>query len=138
VSYIQLHTSIQNPSSKLQKFYLSINSVNFSNFNLCNSFRKVFYQFHFPILGLPMQSEGLTIPKSNFAIMPITISYSNKNTPLKNTPFFLFQDWEDFPDPQIKFIHDRFEFNLKLKNHFLNQLSDVPVCNRLFCPVCHL
>ncbi len=44
--------------------------------------------------------------------------------------------WHDFEDDQIKFIRNRLEFNKKLKLHFLNKLSPVPVCNRLFCPNC--
>ncbi len=45
---------------------------------------------------------------------------------------------ENFPDQNIKFIQDRFEFNSKLKDHFLNKLSITPTCNRLLCPTCHL
>ncbi len=89
---------------------------------------------------LDYQCNQKSWPTPNWTSQSCQLQYPTliKTLPWKTPPFFLFQDWEDFPDPQIKFIHDRFGFNLKLKNHFLNQLSDVPVCNRLLCPVCHL
>jgi hypothetical protein len=69
----------------------------------------------------------------------------NFNIPFTRTafldkhPLFAFpRIWDEFPDQNIKFIRNRFEFNTELKNYFLNRLSDVPVCNRLLCPVCHL
>jgi hypothetical protein len=46
--------------------------------------------------------------------------------------------WSSFPDEQIKFTRNVKEFNKLLKNHYLNMLSSVPVCNRLLCPHCHL
>jgi hypothetical protein len=45
--------------------------------------------------------------------------------------------WDEFLFHQIKLICSRFEFNAELKNYYLKQLSDVPVCNRLLCPVCN-
>jgi hypothetical protein len=44
--------------------------------------------------------------------------------------------WEDFPDVQIKFIRKKTEFDEKLKDFYLKDLSDVPNCNRLFCYSC--
>jgi len=45
--------------------------------------------------------------------------------------------WESFPDDRIKFIRNKIEFNLELKNYFLQQLNANIVCNRLFCPACN-
>jgi hypothetical protein len=44
--------------------------------------------------------------------------------------------WDEFPDENIKFIRNKSEFNLSLKNFYLNQLNSNIVCNRLFCPAC--
>ena len=46
--------------------------------------------------------------------------------------------WESFPDDRIKFIRNKIEFNLELKNYFLQQLNANIVCNRLFCPACNM
>lgn len=52
-------------------------------------------------------------------------------------PLFSFPRlWENFLDEQIKFIRKKSEFDEKLKKHFLNELSSVPNCNRLFCYSC--
>jgi hypothetical protein len=56
---------------------------------------------------------------------------------LKLHPLISFPTlWEDFPDEGIKFIREKAEFNLKLKNYFLDLLSPIVRCNRLFCPSC--
>jgi hypothetical protein len=66
------------------------------------------------------------------------IPYARTNT-LSKFPLAAFPKlWEEFPDENIKFVGTKEEFNLKLKNHFLNELNNVPVCNRLLCPACHL
>ena len=44
--------------------------------------------------------------------------------------------WETFPDERIKFLRNKIEFNKELKQHFLNNLSNQVICNRLFCPAC--
>ena len=45
--------------------------------------------------------------------------------------------WENFPNEQIKFIRNKADFNFKLKEYFLNNLSNTPSCDRLFCPSCN-
>ena len=52
--------------------------------------------------------------------------------PLYNYP----KIWQDFPNEQIKIIRKTAEFDQKLKNYFLNDLSAVASCNRLLCPAC--
>ena len=37
--------------------------------------------------------------------------------------------WSTFPDEGIKFIRNVQEFNLALKNFYLDQLSSIPTCN---------
>ena len=54
------------------------------------------------------------------------------NFPLYNYP----KIWQNFPSEQLKIIRKTTEFDLKLKNVFLNDLSAVAVCNRLLCPAC--
>jgi len=44
--------------------------------------------------------------------------------------------WDSFPEGRIKFIRNKLEFNKELKEHFLNNLNSIIVCNRLFCPSC--
>jgi hypothetical protein len=45
--------------------------------------------------------------------------------------------WLNFPNEDIKFIRNKLEFKKKLKDHFLSQLKDLVICDRLFCPQCH-
>jgi hypothetical protein len=44
--------------------------------------------------------------------------------------------WENFPDIQIKFIRNKIEFDEKLKSFYLDDLSSIVNCNRLFCYSC--
>ena len=52
--------------------------------------------------------------------------------PLYNFP----KIWESFPDHQIKILHKNSEFDKKLKQYFINDLSDTVDCGRLLCPAC--
>ena len=52
--------------------------------------------------------------------------------PLYNFPKL----WQDFPNEQLKITRKPTEFDSKLKEFFLNDLSAVIVCNRLLCPAC--
>ena len=54
------------------------------------------------------------------------------NFPLYNYP----KIWQNFPSEQLKIIRKTTEFDAKLKNYFLNDLSSVVACNRLLCPAC--
>ena len=62
----------------------------------------------------------------------------NKRAESAANPYVKKRLWDDFPDHEIKFIRNRTEFDVQLKNHFLSMLSVVPMCNRLLCPACHL
>jgi hypothetical protein len=58
---------------------------------------------------------------------------------LSRMPLFSFPKiWTNFENELIKSTKNKSEFNLNLKNHFLNNLSDTVICNRLLCPTCHL
>ena len=54
--------------------------------------------------------------------------------PLFNYP----KIWQDFPDEQIKFIRKKPEFDSKLKQFFIDDLSSTVNCNRVLCPTCLL
>ena len=69
-------------------------------------------------------SDQLQIPHSNMVGLDVF--------PLFNFP----KIWQDFPDEQLKFVRKSYEFDLKLKIYFLNDLSANIVCNRLLCPAC--
>jgi len=45
--------------------------------------------------------------------------------------------WQDFNNENIKFIRNKLQFNKELKMYFLDQLSDVIICDRLLCSQCH-
>jgi len=50
--------------------------------------------------------------------------------------FNFIKVWLQFPDEQLKFTRNKIEFDNKLKNFYLNDLSENIICNRLFCPSC--
>ena len=64
----------------------------------------------------------------------LRLTHANLTTldlfPLYNFP----KIWQEFPEEQIKIIRKPSEFEAKLKNSFLSDLSSTVVCNRLFCP----
>ncbi len=73
------------------------------------------------------------ILRSNEEIyIPFARLSSTALLPLTNFPKL----WHEFQDERIKFIRNKHEFNTELRTHFLNQLSYIPICNRLFCPSC--
>ena len=76
------------------------------------------------------------------AILRNHLAYAIPSSRLASTekfPFFSFPRlWGLFPDENINIIESKTLFNLKLKEYFLNTLSDNYKCNRLLCPHCHL
>ena len=44
--------------------------------------------------------------------------------------------WQIFPDEQLKFTRKTSVFDSKLKKYFIDDLSEIVVCNRLLCPAC--
>jgi Reverse transcriptase (RNA-dependent DNA polymerase) len=46
--------------------------------------------------------------------------------------------WNEFDDFEIKSIHNKLDFNNKLKQFLLDKLNANISCNRLLCPHCHL
>ena len=69
----------------------------------------------------------------NIYIPFVRLSFS-QNQPLINIP----KSWTSLNEPSIKIIRDKKEFNSKLKDYFIEQLSEIYICNRMLCPVCHL
>ena len=60
-------------------------------------------------------------------------------TTTDNFPLALFPRlWNNFSEESIKNIASKTEFNFKLKNFFINELSEDFTCGRLLCPHCHL
>ncbi len=70
---------------------------------------------------------------SNDIIIPF-----NRLTSMNNFPFTAFPKlWQDFPKPDIKNIQSKLQFDLQLKQYFIDKLSSTVNCNRLFCPTCY-
>jgi hypothetical protein len=56
---------------------------------------------------------------------------------LNRLPFFsLPRTWESFPSNTLKSIRQKTLFDLNLKQFYIDDLSDTPICNRLYCPSC--
>ncbi len=54
-------------------------------------------------------------------------------------PFYTLPGcWNALDDHNIKIFRDKTEFNLKLKEYFVNQLQSIFICVRLLCPRCRL
>ena len=71
-------------------------------------------------------SENLSIPFSRLS--------SSAKQPLINLP----KSWINFKNENIKILRNKLEFNIELKNYFLNELASFISCNRLLCHACHL
>ncbi len=59
---------------------------------------------------------------------------SSAKQPLIKLP----KTWIEFTQEDIKIIRNKNEFNAKLKNYLISELSNTVTCNRLLCPTCHL
>jgi len=56
---------------------------------------------------------------------------------LEKFPLYDFPKiWQKFPEEQIKIVRNKLEFDTKLKKFFLDDLSNIVVCERLLCPAC--
>jgi len=58
--------------------------------------------------------------------------FSLDKFPLFNYP----KIWQEFTDEQIKIIRKTSDFDSKLKQYFLDDLSSTVNCDRLLCPAC--
>ena len=70
---------------------------------------------------------------SNFAISVKFCVFGTSIDLLQPLVFFT-RIWESFPKDRIKFIRNKQEFNVELKNYFWQNLKETVACNRLFCP----
>ncbi len=60
-------------------------------------------------------------------------------TSISRQPFFTIPKiWSELRQPELQIIREKIEFNFKLKEHFINKLSNEIICGRLLCPHCHL
>ena len=74
----------------------------------------------------------ISLRNENLFNIPFARLTSSLKLPLVNLP----RTWEDFKNENVKIIRNKIEFNHKLKEHLLDELSEVISCNRLFCPAC--
>lgn len=72
-------------------------------------------------------------PRGTFRLTFTRLSICEK-FPYFNVPRL----WNGFGDQNIKNSNTKIEFNIKLKQFLLDELSAVVICNRLLCPTCHL
>ena len=78
------------------------------------------------IVRILRNSENLYIPHPRLSL--------SQKQPYFNLPLL----WSQFNNPQIKIIREKKQFNCELKKFLISNLSDIVICNRLLCPVCHL
>ena len=78
--------------------------------------------------------EHISLRNDNDIYVPFARLLSTSILPLTHFPRL----WDSFPDEGIKFVRNISEFNMKLKGYYIDKLSPVPVCNRLFCPNCNI
>ena len=71
---------------------------------------------------------------SEYLNIPFVRLSTSTNQPLVKLP----KTWVDFPHPDIKILRNKNEFNKKLKQFFIDNLSLNVNCERLLCPTCHL
>jgi hypothetical protein len=76
----------------------------------------------------------ISLRNDNQLNIPFARLVSTKRHPLCNFPKL----WESFPDADIKFIRNIKEFDSRLKDYFIDDLSANIQCDRLFCPSCSL
>jgi hypothetical protein len=68
----------------------------------------------------------------NFEI-PFERLSTTEQFPLTSFP----RAWNSFEDFEIKTIHNKLDFNVKLNNYLLDKLNANYRCTRLLCPHCH-
>ena len=76
----------------------------------------------------------ISLRNENLLNIPFARLSSSLKLPLINLP----RTWENFQNEAVKIIRNKLEFNCKLKEHLLGELSEIIICNRLFCPACHI
>jgi hypothetical protein len=79
------------------------------------------------------QMELRNLNLDNFEV-PFARLSSTERFPLTSFP----RAWNNFEDYEIKTIHNKIDFNFKLKQFLLNKLDANFRCTRLLCPHCHL
>ncbi len=76
--------------------------------------------------------NNIQLRNNNRLIIPFLRLALTERLPKSSLP----RQWESFPNDTIKNTISTLEFDSKLKKFFLDDLSEVVNCNRLFCPVC--
>ena len=115
------------------------NLITFFNLQLMQRFKQGFLPISFNATWATNNFRRdsnfeITLRQNNDIDIPFARLSSSDRRPLVNLPRL----WQNFSEENIKIIRNRPEFNQKLKKHLLNELSSIPNCSRLLCPVCHL
>jgi hypothetical protein len=80
------------------------------------------------------QREDLNLVLRNSA--NLQIPFARLSTTRRQPLVLLPKLWCEFRCEDIKIIRNKLEFNAKLKKFLLGELSNIPICHRLFCPAC--
>jgi hypothetical protein len=78
------------------------------------------------------RTSNYVLRNGNFLDIPFVRLTSSTTQPMVRFP----KAWINFEKEDIKIITDKIKFKFSLKNHFLDELSFIPNCNRLVCPAC--
>ena len=82
----------------------------------------------------PQGAQRMQLRNHNEIFVPSTRLTSTEKSPLIAYPRL----WNNFGESKIKESASLPSFNYNLKIFFISKLSNVPICNRLLCPTCHL
>jgi hypothetical protein len=114
--------------------------------NLCEFFKLQFVQ-RFIQGFLPSSFNNIWIKNEARRAENVSMVLRNHNEffvptsrlkTFENFPLYLFPKlWVNFQNENIKFIRNIHEFNLSLKEHFIDKLSLNIVCEKAYCPSCN-
>jgi hypothetical protein len=127
------------PLIKCQQILPFDNLVLFFNLQIMHKFKNGFLPSSFSNVWFTneIRRDGaleITLRNRDDINIPFARLSSSSRQPLVNLPRL----WENFRQEDIKIIRNKLEFKSKLKEYFLNNLSEIVICNRLLCHACHL
>jgi NMD protein affecting ribosome stability and mRNA decay len=79
------------------------------------------------------ETVSMSLRNSDDFFVPVSRLKSYENMPLYSFP----KAWSLLTDHSITIIRNRAEFNAKLKEYFLSQLSFTVNCTKAYCPSCN-
>jgi hypothetical protein len=109
--------------------------------NVCNSMLRT-PEILVRILLFSSLTFKMTTKMNSFYNLFCLLLFECRFTSFESFPLYLFPKlWVNFPNENIKFIRNVYEFNLSLKEHFIENLSlnVVPYVKKLIvqCPSCN-